>query len=346
MVKEVNFLNVKELISNLKNHKIEPVNILLGEEKYQIQKVRDAYLNLIPEEEREFNVGQYDMETEPLSTAIDDAMSVPFFGDYRLVIINNPYFLTGENKKLKIEHDIDGFMKYIQNPQPTTIMLIIAPYPKLDERKKVVKLLKKNGNVIDNHLMTEKEVKNELIHYLKNNNTEIEPQALQLLLERTGSKIEIAINELEKLVLTAGEEKLITIDYVERLVTSSLEQNVFDLIDLVMQHRIDAALKMYHELLAQQEEPLKINAILLGNFRLLLQVKVLHQHGYAQGNIAGTLKVHPYRVKLALQKINRFTLENLKNAYLGLLENEVKMKSTNQDPELLFQLFLLKFSQK
>ena len=71
----------------------------------------------------------------------------------------------------------------------------------------------------------------------------------------------------------------------------------------------------------------------------------MHKHGYAQGNIAGTLKVQPYRVKLALRKIKRFSLGDLRKAYLGLFENEEKMKSTSQDPELLFQMFLLKFNQ-
>lgn len=345
MAKEVNEVNVNELISNLKGRKVSPVNIILGEEQYQIQRVRQAYIDLIPEEEREFNVGQYDMETVPLSTALDDAMSVPFFGEYRLVMITNPYFLTGENKKSKIEHDLNGLINYIKNPQSTTILVIIAPYPKLDERKKIVKLLKQNGNMVDNHLMTEREVRTELTHVLKQKKFEIEPQALQLLLEKTGSKIEIAVNELQKLMIAAGKERLITVKYVEQLVSASLEQNVFDLIELVMQHNGAAALKMYHELLDQQEEPLKINAILLGNFRLLLQVKILHKHGYAQGNIAGTLRVHPYRVKLALRKIKHFSLGDLRKAYLGLLENEEKMKSTSQAPELLFQMFLLRFNQ-
>ena len=44
---------------------MNPVNVILGEEQYQIQRIRKAYLDLIPDEEREFNVGQYDMETVP-----------------------------------------------------------------------------------------------------------------------------------------------------------------------------------------------------------------------------------------------------------------------------------------
>ena len=83
------------------------------------------------------------MEETPLASALNDAMSVPFFGDRRIVIVNNPYFLTGEKKKNKVEHDIDGLLKYLEYPLETTTLVFIAPYEKLDERKKVVKTLKK-----------------------------------------------------------------------------------------------------------------------------------------------------------------------------------------------------------
>ena len=78
----------------------------------------------------------------------------------------------------------------------------------------------------------------------------------------------------------------------------------------------------------------------------MLQVEILQKHGYAQGNIASTLKVHPYRVKLALQKTRVFKRVDLKNAYLGLVHIEERLKKTSQDPELLFQLFMLNFTQQ
>ena len=104
--------------------------------------------------------------------------------------------------------------------------------------------------------------------------------------------------------------------------------------------------ELYHELLEQKEEPIKINAILIGQFRLLLQVKILQKHSYDQGSIASTLKVHPFRVKLAMQNARKFSNNSLKSAYLGLAEIEEKLKTSSQNPELLFQLFLTKYAYK
>ena len=49
--------------------------------------------------------------------------------------------------------------------------------------------------------------------------------------------------------------------------------------------------------------------------------------GYQQANIADTLKVHPYRVKLALQQVRRFELSRLERLYDELVENDYRMKT-------------------
>lgn len=58
------------------------------------------------------------------------------------MIIHNPLFLTAEKGKDKVEHNIDVFLDYIQDPVPYTIFIVMAPYEKLDERKKLTKSLK------------------------------------------------------------------------------------------------------------------------------------------------------------------------------------------------------------
>ncbi|MBD5071942.1 DNA polymerase III subunit delta, partial [Xanthomonas citri pv. citri] len=81
-------------------------------------------------------------EEDPLDQAIADAETFPFMGERRLVIVKNPYFLTGEKKKEKIEHNVSALESYIQSPAPYTVFVLLAPYEKLDERKKLTKALK------------------------------------------------------------------------------------------------------------------------------------------------------------------------------------------------------------
>lgn len=66
---------------------------------------------------------------------MNDAMSVPFLeieeSSSSIIRIFNR-----RKKKNKVEHDIDGLLKYLEYPLETTTLVFIAPYEKLDERKK------------------------------------------------------------------------------------------------------------------------------------------------------------------------------------------------------------------
>lgn len=119
------------------------VYLILGKQQVLQQQATDAFISLIPENEQVMNVGRYDMEATPLAVALDDAMATPFFGERRLVIINKPFFLTGEKRHSKVEHDLDSLKKYLEHPEPSTILVFTAPYEKLDGRKGIVKQLKK-----------------------------------------------------------------------------------------------------------------------------------------------------------------------------------------------------------
>ena len=124
----------------------------------------------------------------------------------------------------------------------------------------------------------------------------------------------------------------------------SLEHNVFDLTNQVLSGNSEHAIQLYEDLLLQGEETIKLNAILLTQIRLFLQTKILAKLGYQQANIAETLKVHPYRVKLALQQVRQFELARLEAIYDELVENDFRIKTGQMDKELLFQLFILKLA--
>ena len=336
---------VAEVMNQIKNDKIGSIYLILGKERYCSEEIKNALLGKLSPQEKEFNSSIYDMEETPLASALNDAMSVPFFGDRRIVIVNNPYFLTGEKKKNKVEHDIDGLLKYLEYPLETTTLVFIAPYEKLDERKKVVKTLKKVADVVENQPLKEIQVRQIINQRLKKNGLSIEPKAFDTLMERTNAEISLAMNELDKLILLCKDEQVISEAEADRMISRSLEQNVFDLVALVLSRNTQKSIEMYHDLLLSKEEPVAINAILIGQFRLLLQVSILKRHGFSQGSITTALKIHPYRVKLALRTVQKFQQEDLKNAYLGLVKVEKRLKSTDQDPELLFQLFMLQFCQ-
>ncbi|WP_412990131.1 DNA polymerase III subunit delta [Pediococcus siamensis] len=332
-----------EVLDNLKKGKVEPIYLVLGKEDYLEQQLQQAFRNLVPEEEQEMNIGNYDMETTALGVALDDATSAPFFGERRVVFIRNPYFLTGERHKGGPSHDVEGLQNYFEHPVASTVVVLLAPYDKLDGRKKLVKTLQKQAETIQIGNLNQGQISQLIQKRLQAKDYKISREALDQLLFRTDSKLSRMMNELPKLMLYNIQSKQITLDSVQALVAKSLDQNVFDLSNAVLQKKSKSAIDIYQSLIKQQEQPLRINAVLVGQFRLLLQVKILQKQGFSQGDIAGTLKVHPYRVKLAMQTARHFSKQDLEMGYTGLVDLDLQLKSSQKDPELLFELFLLQF---
>ncbi len=332
-----------ELLKRLTHNQTDSIYLILGKEAYLEHQIQQAFQALIPKEEQEMNIGNYDMEVVSLGAALDDATSAPFFGEKRLVFIKNPYFLTGERHKGGPNHDVEGLQTYFDHPVASTILVLLAPYDKLDGRKKIVKTLNKQADTVQIGNLNQNQISQLIQDRLQDKNYEISGDALNQLLFRTDSKLSTIMNELPKLMLYNIKDRKITTDSINALVSKSLDQNVFDLSNAVLQKKSKQAIDIYQELIKQQEQPLRINAVLVGQFRLLLQVKILQGEGFSQGDIAGTLKVHPYRVKLAMQTTRKFSMTDLKMGYTGLVDLDLQLKSTQKDPSLLFELFLLQF---
>lgn len=322
------------------------IYLVLGTQQVLQQQAIDEFVSLIPANEQVMNVGRYDMEATPLAVALDDAMAAPFFGERRLVLINKPYFLTGEKKHSKIEHDLNSLKKYLEHPEPSTILVFTAPYEKLDGRKAIVKLLKKSAVLVDAAPLNEQQARQKIIQQLATDDFELAPAALDELVQRTNADYGMMAANLTKLKILAYQEKKISQKMVQALVPQSLDENVFDLVTAVLQRDQVRALDLYRQLLVGQQPPLRINAVLVSQFRLLIQIKVLSKRGLSQGSLASQLNVHPYRIKIGLKTTRGFSLKALEDAYLGLLRIEQSLKTTQRDPALLFQLFMLQYSQQ
>ncbi|UQS85513.1 DNA polymerase III subunit delta [Apilactobacillus apisilvae] len=339
-------MKINELFNSLTQNNIQPLYLIKGNQEYLIRQIKNKFISLIPKDEIAMNYANYDMENTNISNAVEDALSLPFFGEKRLVIINNPYFLTGNRVKEKIDHDINSFINYLNNLQENTIMLVIAPYEKLDSRKKINKIIEKKAVILDLNNISDHDIKNALKNKIDNNGYYIDNQSLSYLLQRTSNDLSNAMSELDKLFLYCHQSKVIDKLSIEKVVTKSLDQNVFDLVNYVINKNSSSSIELYNQLISSNNEPLQINAILLSQFRLLIQVKVMSNKGYSQGKLASKLRVHPYRIKLALHSIRDYKYKELIDAYLGLVDIEIQMKSSNMSAGLLFEMFMIKFIDK
>lgn len=332
-----------DIHKNLKQNKISPLYLLYGKETFLIDETLQKMLKiLLAEEERDFNLSIFDMDEVPVDAALDDAETLPFIGEKRVVIIKNPIFMTGHKDKTKQEHDLKRLESYLENPSPDTVLIFQAPYEKLDERKKIVKLLKNKGELFEAVAVNERSADQWIETKSIELGVSITQDGKELLIQLIGTELSLLAKELDKMAVYVDHGGVIDRHVVTLLVSRSLEQNIFELVEKTVKRQRAEALRIYYDLLRQKEEPIKILALLASQFRMIYQVKLLSMKGYSQQQIASTLKVHPYRIKLAAGQAQGFTAEELVKIVDGLAEIDYRMKTGQGDKELLLELFIMK----
>ena len=337
-------MEFEKQLDRIKNGQVNLVYLVQGKEPYLQKLARKVFLEtIVAPEDQDLNVGRFNMEEVSIQTAIQDAESVPFFGERRLVLVDNPSFFTGEKEKKSMDHQLERLQAYLENPMDSSVMVFFAPYDKLDQRKKIVKQLKKVAVLLDASELTERDVKQYIQDSLRNHQYSIQEEALETLLVKTQYSLTNSMKELDKLMIASIDTKMIPLELVESLVAKTLEQNIFELGESILKKEGVKALQIYHDMLLQKEDPLKMNAILLGQFRLLLQVSYLKREGYQEPEIQKTLGVHPYRVKIALQQSRRFGLPLLEKAFMQLVDTEYALKTSVGIKEMQLEWFILQF---
>lgn len=331
---------------HIEQGKIAPIYYVIGTDQYLSQSFKDSLIQqVLPLEEDQFNFIAFSLSENTLSQALTEAISMPFFGDKKIVWIEDPLFLTSDKKMSLTDEESKELFAYLDHPVDSTVLVFYLAKEKADERKKVVKQLKKNATIISAQPLDEKEMRAYIQHYIAETTSRFNPEAFELFLQLTDMDLGKVIGELDKLLLFSGSNSTITKKMVEDLVPKSLEHNIFDMVNYVIKNKTEKAIVLYRDLLLQGEETIKINAILISHFRLLVQTKIFAVRSYPQKAIAEALSIHPYRVKLAMEQVRQAELANLGNLFDELVENDYRLKTGDLEPKLLFELFLLKHKE-
>lgn len=314
--------------------------LISGEEQYIIEhSLKQIVSSVLSDEEMEFNYSQHDLKEIPLSVTLDDAETLGFMADKKVVVLKNAIFLTAAKDNSKVEHDVSLLESYVQNPNPDTVLVIIAPYEKLDKRKKITKLLTKEASVIEAAKFDERKAEGWIRQQTQKMDVRITSGAISRLVQNVGANLLVLENELNKMATYLNPGEMITEDVVDETVAKTLEQNVFTLVEKVTTRQLDSAFTILYDLLRQNEEPIKILALITRQFRIIFQSRILSQQGVGQGDIAKQLKLHPYAVKIAMDQAFQFEFHELQRIMRTLAELDFKMK-TGSNKRLQLELFL------
>ena len=283
------------------------------------------------------DVVKYDLLVSNVSEVIEEASCMSLFGDKKVVIGENALFLTGANTS--VNHDIDYLTSYVNAENHDNIVILTVVQDKLDERKKIVKLLKKNVTVIHKDMIDTKDLPKFIMNEFLGNGYKIDYKTASYFVDYVGKNVDILLSEINKMIIYKDTDKEIFIEDILNISSKGFNDNVFDLSDAIMKKDFKKIFSCYNDLMILKEEPIKIIALLASQFTLVYQSKLLSKEGFMSKDIASTLKVHPYRVKLALE--TNYPDFELKDILKKLHNLDYEIKTGKVDKAVGLENFLL-----
>lgn len=269
------------------------------------------------------NTQEFDVLERSIDEILDYCLTTPFFSDYKICILKNPVFLTGESSKKDYSEFIEKLENYIDNENPSTILIIYANYDKLDERKKINKILKEKTNFKKLETPNPEQLAKIIIKMFENNNISINMSNALFIIDKVGTNLVDLQKEIEKLSLYKPNSTLNRED-IEDFIVYDIDASIFDLSNAILEKNTVLALDTFDNLLAEGFEPIVLISVLANQLRIALMANLYQRQGYNQSDIAKKLKIHPYRVKLALKL--KYSSENIKDILLKLADLDYQIK--------------------
>lgn len=274
----------------------------------------------------------YDIQEVPLENALEDLDTYGFLTSKKVVVITNFDCLDLSNEK-----DLERLVKYVKNPNPDNILVITTKKFVMKENK-YLKDLKKNLEIISVSVDPISYIKNELKGY------KVDKEVISLINEYCLEDITKIHNECNKLKIFKIEDKIISKEDVKELIIKKLgdaTELTFSFTRALAEKDKKEALRLYQEILNYNVEPLSLIGLLASQFRIMYQVKVLDRKRMSNMEIAKMLNTKEFRIMKTKELTRYYTEKEILSLIIRLSEIDLKIKTTNSDPNLLLQLLII-----
>lgn len=319
----------------------KPVYFLCGEEPYYIDLISDKLeSSVLDENEKEFNQTVVYGKDSDLATILGLAKQFPMMSEYQVVIVKEAQNIKELNKSAGDDGDGEApaksggtasaqFLHYIQNPQPTTILVFAYKYKSLDKRSGIAKALQKHAVYIETKPLYDNQLPEWIGNYVKEKKYSIGPKASFLLGEFLGNDLSKIANEIDKLIINLKEGSEITAELVQDNIGISKEYNVFELQDALAAKDVLKANRIINYFAANEKEhsPIMVMSLLFGYFSKILRYHFLQDK--SKFKAAASLGVNPFFVDGYARAAGNYNTAKLKHIFSYLKEYDLKVKGVN-----------------
>lgn len=206
-----------------------------GDEPFYIDQVCDyVEAHVLTEDQKAFNQLIIYGKDADARTIIDSAKRYPIMAERQLIVLKEAQDMKG----------LEELLGYVEQPVPSTLLVIAHKYKKIDGRGKLSKALDKSGWLAESKKLYDNQIPDWIKGTVKSKGFGISPDACVMLAEYLGNDLSKISNELDKLELNLAKGAEINLDLIQQFVGISKEYNVFEFQKALGEKRFDKAMRI------------------------------------------------------------------------------------------------------
>ncbi len=318
-----------KLAEELKNNTISRFQLVYGEERYMVRYYKHCLIEKLSVPGDEMNCTYFQGEKAIPSSIADVGQILPFMASHRLIVIQ-------DSSLLKSASDMTDFLEGF--PDTTYVVFVER---EVDKRNKLYKWLNKNGCVTECLPQKEGMLRKWIAGYAGKEGKTISGAAVECLIERVGTDMEMLNNELDKLIGYVGKRVNIEAEDVDIICSGLTVSRIFDMIDAVALKEKDRALRLYSDLLANKESPMSILYLFTRHLNILLQVKECRGLGLSNNELAKKIGIPSFTVSKYGKQAELFSRKKLLHMLGIRLELEESFKTGKISDQLAVEMFFI-----
>lgn len=280
----------------------------------------------------------YDMDEYSLNEAVNDALTIPFLVEKKVVIVRNPRFLG--KGSIEERHNIPFFLRYLKDPSDFTIFIIDATNIEIDEKKDVFKEIQKAAEISDTRNLSDIEMKGWLRRQFDIAGIEIEDNAIELFFDYVGYDLIKAKSEVEKVINYVTPRKVVSIRDISVVVSDGGETDVFELTKAINKKDKSAIITIYNSLIRNGNDQIKLMSLIYRSFKDIYAILLLLESGVNKGEIANKLGISSGRAYYLTKDAEGFKIENVEKILNDIGELDYKIKTGKLDKATGLELLL------
>ncbi|HEV2277482.1 MAG TPA: DNA polymerase III subunit delta [Acidobacteriaceae bacterium] len=253
------FASTDRFIADLKENKLSPGYVLIGDDVFLYERCRRAVLAaLVPPEMRDFCLSDLDLSETSIFEALDRAQTPSLMAPFQVLFIRNLKTLYTRGAK---KEEFAAIEAYFKSPNPQALLLFVADHIRipsdprrmdLDDRNRYDRIRETLGDwcgLVELARVDESDALKWIAAEAKLRGIQIDSDAARELADALGADMMLIASELEKLALYVGAKKLITLGDVETMVLAAKQRSLYELTDAISAKDRARAVALLHGLL-------------------------------------------------------------------------------------------------